>query len=158
MKVILTQLKTYGAKYGTITKELNGNKSAYDECQPKVAKMEDELNTVQNLVQKHTEEASFKLEGISEMQDLMKSITNNRTDIEKTIADCKATCKSPIKKLNEIKDTAAKEYKKFHGSTRRWRGFASSSWSKMARRTRSWMRVHGYIVRSHRCNGGYGQW
>jgi hypothetical protein len=117
-ETILAQLKEYDAKYGTITKEMGVSKSAYDECQAKVAKMETELIAVQNVVKQHTEEAAKNLEGLPAMKELMKSITDNRTEMEKTAADCSNACEATLKKLNETKmnvdnklTTVSREYK-----------------------------------------------
>lgn len=103
-EALLKQLKSYETKYGNMCKEDEANCLSHDEYQQKVTKMETDMIAMQQMMAAFTKQAEENLKVVGQIGELSKSVTDNRTDIDLTVAECKKDCADTIKKLNAAKD------------------------------------------------------
>lgn len=108
-EALLQQLKTYETKYGRMCKEVETNRSSHDEYQQKVLKMESDMINMQQMMTAFTKQAEENLKVVGDIEQLAKSVTDNRTDIELTAAECKKDCAKAIPKLQTTKDQVTSE-------------------------------------------------
>lgn len=103
-EALLQQLKKYETKYGNICKEVEANRSSHDEYQKRVSKMETDMIAMQAAMTAFTKQAEENLKVVGKIGELSKSVTDNRTDMDLTVAECKKQCAETIEQLNATKE------------------------------------------------------
>lgn len=96
---LLHQLQTWETKYGATGKEMEANKSVHNKYQAKVDKMEQDMDAMRQTMTEFTRQAEENLRVVGEISQFATAVTDNRTDIEATVEDCKKSFAEAVKKM-----------------------------------------------------------
>jgi chromosome segregation ATPase len=66
--------------------------------------MEQDMVVLSHLVHNKIAELDGKLSSMGALTDLAEQVTKNRTDIDKTVTDCKQQCETTLRQMEAIKD------------------------------------------------------